>query len=654
VWAAVLVTAWATSGLVSETQWPGSSPASALGSLSPTGFRDIPGPQALLGLLRIQPLGLLRFVVPDLAAVLGFVLACACAGWPLGRYLGGARLERFIWAFTSGSMTVGWALLVVALAGVFWSPVVLGVLGGLALLGIVLRFWLFRTADEVPPRAPLGWGVLAVAGMVLLALLLLARSYVPDMDPDSVEFHRVAINQIVRTGRLALCLENFAANRPLQVGLFQALALDDRALSVQIQAVFTVMGALTVAGLLWRRTGPALALTAGLALLANHGVLWRAAVHADENALGFYTLAGFGALAAHAETGLRRWLVFGAAILGFSVGTYYLGFFTTAAGLAMVLAARRGRRSWAVYLLVVGVAASPWLVRNVAQLGNPVFPLLYEVFGGTGLNATSERIHSAIGRNLLFLPRNPLYLLTLLVGWPKRELFDPVLLVALPWGILNGGRWTRILAIGAGAWYLQWLGVLPQDRFLLPLLPAVAVLGGVGLGAVGEGRVGRILRVCVGVVLASTIAFRWIEVGGMTANPLAILSRDDPSQARPGMSGDALVIAVNQRLPADARIAGISNGFFARPSYTFLPVGFFDLSTMQDEASISRSMTAWRISWLIVPVQGTPAWDAWAQVDYADPVISGFLAALQDFRRRHCAQTERLEDYEICRLTGVG
>ena len=65
--------------------------------------------------------------------------------------------------------------------------------------------------------------------------------------------------------------------------------------------------------------------------------------------------------------------------------------------LALVEAVRR--RSWRIVLAFAlgwAVVMTPWLVKNVVDTGNPVYPLAYRVFGGRHWDAARER--QVVGR----------------------------------------------------------------------------------------------------------------------------------------------------------------------------------------------------------------------------------------------------------------
>ncbi len=662
-WVLVVVALWGLNGLWASSRFLGSDPVTILRAGDPAVLDPPLMLDGFRGLSSLDPGVLAGVVLPDLAWLALFVSACGLVGGLLIRPLlhGLARLERAVLAFGAGSVVLGLLLLALALLGWFRPAPVLGVqLGcaGVGALGLLLARWRLG-ALEPPPPLSLGPPILvALLGLAVMLLLLLGKLYVVDVDPDSMEFHRVAINQILRTGRLDICLENYAANRPLQLELFQAVAFDDRPLAQGIQALFTVMAALAVAGLVLRRGGLAVGLVAALIYLCDHSVLWRVAVHANENCLGFYSLLGLVALALFRERRQGGWLVLGAVLLGFSVGTYYLGLLTATAGAGVVLLLERDgwRPRWRPLLVfcgVAGLAMAPWLLRNLVQLHNPVYPLLFDWFGGRGLNPTSEYLHSGMANRMLFVDRGVASFLLAPFGWPKRELFNALMLLLWPLALLAGRRPAALLGLWALGYYALWFVLLPQDRFLLPVLPALAALAGLGLAGLRErlGERGRAL-LWTGLLSATlvTVGLRVLEQGGIVAHSLARVSQPQPGSPAPGELSSPLIQTVNGQLPPDAVLAGVSNGFFDKPSYTILPVGFFDLATMQDTAGIDAALAERGVTHLVIPTEGGPEWRHWAGFD--DPIVHGFTAALRDYLQRRCEPCMQREAWRVCAIRG--
>ncbi len=664
-WGVVVTLLWCLNGWWASARFFGSDPITVLRAGDPA---VLDPPLRLEGFARIgavDPGALAGLVLPDLVLLALFAAACALVGaWLIRPLLGELSwLERGVLSFAAGSVLTGLLLLALALLGLFHPTAVMGLQLACVALGVgglALARWRRGPLPAAPSAAlgPVGWA--ALVGVAAMALLLLVKAYVVDVDPDSMEFHRVAVNQIVRTGKLDICFENYAANRPLQLELFQAVAFDDRPLAQLIQALFTLAAGLMVGGLLYRRAGAVPAVLALLIYVCDHSVLWRVAVHANENCLGFYAVAGLAALASYLEGRRPGWLVLGATLLGFSVGTYYLGLLAATAGaFALLLADRDGLRPrlrpWLLFCGVAGLAMAPWLLRNLVQLHNPVYPLLFDIFGGRGLNPTSEYLHTAIAERILFVDRSVASFLAVPFGWPKRELFNGLMVLLWPLALLWGRGTARLLGLWALGYYALWFVLLPQDRFLLPVLPTLAALAGIGLAAtlarIGP-TLGRGLQLVLLLAVTAVVGFRWLEQGGLAVESLARASHPHPGQPAPGRLDSPLIRTVNQELPPDAVLAGVSNGFFDKPSYTILPVGFFDLALMQDVEGVAQALEERGVTHLVIPREGSIEWQAWAGFD--DPVVNGFVHALRGFREQRCGACVDREFWLVCPIERRG
>ncbi|MFH1304686.1 MAG: hypothetical protein ABIK07_26840 [Planctomycetota bacterium] len=128
-------------------------------------------------------------------------------------------------------------------------------------------------------------------------------------------------------------------------------------------------------------------------------------------------------------------------------------------------------------LLTIG----PWLLKNVVETGNPVYPLLYSVFGGVDLN---EQLnikwkggHSPHTHELADLGEK-LIDVTLKSDW-----LSPLLFSLAPLAFLKRQHRRLIywLWIYVGFLFLSWWVFTHRiDRFWVPLIPVVAVLAGIG------------------------------------------------------------------------------------------------------------------------------------------------------------------------------
>lgn len=151
-------------------------------------------------------------------------------------------------------------------------------------------------------------------------------------------------------------------------------------------------------------------------------------------------------------------------------------------------------------ILIPLLCASPWLVHNWHQSGNPFFPLLPDLFGSgfTPVQKAFYSWHAGMKGGLnqfdsLSIPGKILDLLTL----PVRVVFHPeqfeqnplggMLLLLLPLGLLGGVRSLKTPSRGIGlivfmalSIFLLWALTYRDPRFALPLWGILSM--GIGLG----------------------------------------------------------------------------------------------------------------------------------------------------------------------------
>ena len=139
------------------------------------------------------------------------------------------------------------------------------------------------------------------------------------------------------------------------------------------------------------------------------------------------------------------------------------------------------------------VTFGPWMAKNIVETGNPVYPLLYTVFGGADWDeASHHKWQNAHPPAILHLAANPKGLLsnlgTRIVDVVARSDWQsPLLFGAAPLAFLWRTRWRLVgsLWLYVGWLFLTWWSLTHQlDRFWVPMLPVVALLAGAGIGAV--------------------------------------------------------------------------------------------------------------------------------------------------------------------------
>lgn len=221
------------------------------------------------------------------------------------------------------------------------------------------------------------------------------------------------------------------------------------------------------------------------------------------------------------------------------------------------------------YALGVLLAVSPWLVRNVCDTGNPVYPLVWSVFGGTdwdqSLNEKWKAAHSAPDHHLAAIPQH-LKDVALRNDWQNGLLFALAIPVALLMFRRREIKWTILHVTWLlGSW---WLLTHRIDRFWVPMIPVLAVIAS-GTWALSRLRIWHIfLTTAVLVTSLYNYAFCRLDVVGFHVG-LSDLStaaekrvRDDLRYLNAALPERSRVLMVGEAEVFDCRFETIYNTVF--------------------------------------------------------------------------------------------
>ncbi len=337
----------------------------------------------------------LFFAVGWLLFLLVFLLAC----WGLGRRLVKGR-EGALGHFFSLGLGLGLLSLLVLLLGYLglYRGYFLKCLFLLLLVNAALCLYRRRPWREI--RLGLGeWNWLEICLLVFLVvsfLLNYAWALGPEVFYDSLVYHLAIPDYYLAQGRVVGMPFNYFSNFPLgsEMIALLALATGGEQLAMLVNWSYAVLAALLLF-FCGRRLmmGRAASLIAAL-VFYNIPIVavfsWQ--VSAD-NALALYLVLALAALMFYLEEDDRPALAYAALFLGFACGVKYLGLYALAIFFACLcwMAWRRGNKGVLVdgcmLLFVSLVVFSPWLIKNLALTGNPLFPFFYEYLGGRNLYA---------------------------------------------------------------------------------------------------------------------------------------------------------------------------------------------------------------------------------------------------------------------------
>ena len=179
-------------------------------------------------------------------------------------------------------------------------------------------------------------------------------------------------------------------------------------------------------------------------------------------------------------------------------------------------------------LILAGVIASPWYLRNWKATGSPVFPFYMSIWKGaaTGWDVERSNLFQAMNSQYGGASENKINYLTAparvsLVAQPEdANRYDGVLgaafLIGLP--LLIWAMWRKklppeiVIAVGvAGIVYLFWLFSSQQLRYLLPIVPLLAIAIAAAAESVGELSIKRawIYSFVAASLLGVVTTFAW-------------------------------------------------------------------------------------------------------------------------------------------------
>jgi len=229
-------------------------------------------------------------------------------------------------------------------------------------------------------------------------------------------------------------------------------------------------------------------------------------------------------------------------------------------------------------------------VKSAWYTGNPVYPFLHAWFGGPDWNEELSTHLSAwqrgigMGRGVADYVLLPLRVI--LLGKRGYERFDGeigffwIVLVPLVLYAARARGTVRRAAAVAGLYFVAWAATSQQMRFLIPILPVLALGGAAAAADLAERlrppsgrRVGHGLALVAALALLASAAVPNLAAGARTVPALSHVEGDVRESVVPPH-----LRFVNEHLPPDARILFLNTnlGFFCDREY--LADSFFEAS----------------------------------------------------------------------------
>ena len=550
---------------------------------------------------------LMHEVLAHAAALLCLVAALVLPGHALERaWLRDADLDglRGLTRIALGIACWMLALFALASAGALRPAAVAATALGFA----VAALWARRRFG--PARAePLDPAFLAAVALATAPFWLQALGY--QVGGDAVTYHLTLPKRYLAAGGFTAVPMNVYAIWPHATELLFALAMQlrDYALAVALHTAFGALSLYAVYAACRAAGRPAAGWLAAPLALANPVFLFELGVAYVDLAYAFFFTAGvvFMARALRSRPADAGALALAGVCGGALAGIKLTGVLGAAAIAALALPravalARAGeaRRLGAPALrfaLPVAALGLPWLARSAALTGNPVHPFLYAVFGGpdwsAALGAQFAEWQRGIGMGRAPVDYALLPLRVLLEGGADYAHFGGRLgaqwLALVPLACALGWRepLVRAALAASGVYFALWAQGSQQMRFLVPLVPPLALACAFALDAAVDRfaarrppRARRALRAAL-AVLAVAWAFQISRAHYAQAFAVLPSLRSDAS-ARRAAAVDPVFRWIDATLPADARLLMLDTNqtfFLEREA---LADSFFEASQLAD------------------------------------------------------------------------
>ena len=536
---------------------------------------------AALGL--ISPYALLSSIVDGLASAIVMVPPCLLGICLLPLLRLGEM--PFRWQVLLGAaLGIGFTallVLILGLAGLLHRELWIGILAVLALLGLI-RLRHFSNREPSNPRSPAkaSYSWLLLAPFLVLALLAAANA--PGVlwreegyGYDILEYHLALPKEYVQEGRITYAPHNVYANFPANVEMLYLLAMVvhgdvyDIGTTANFIHLFLAVLAVYAAWVMGREWSPAAGLASAVGLGTVGWLAYLCGLAYVENGLLFFGGASLAAVVRAASlssvAAQRRWLIVAGLLAGLACGCKYTGVAMVAIPIALgllflVRGIRQSITAVAVYSLACAITFSPWLVKNAAMTGNPVFPLANSVFQayppgwGPVEQERWDRGHSISDKERAWPARLRALWRHTVADHDHR--FGPAIVFLALAGLVGRVRQrldaflTLVLAVQVVVWL--WMTHL-YARFAIPMLMPLAALAGRSVGATSRRAAVTMGVLVLGAVWNLSFAIRFQKTEGALGVPaswlyegrergfeyLGYINNELPETARLLMVGDA-------------------------------------------------------------------------------------------------------------------
>jgi len=380
-------------------------------------------------------------------------------------------------------------------------------------------------ARAIPPRDFPTIAFASVIGAAFAALTVL--DLVPPIARDELTYHLAMPALYLRAGRTVETPFVVHAYFPMLLEMLYTPLLGH--LAEQVPKYLHLLFALATSALIFLylapRVLPGLAMLGAALVFTTPTVMALAASAYVDLGLLLFSTVGLLGLLLWSESGRRADFVVSALGAGCAAGAKYNGLVVIAllaVAVFLVVQRRSGLAGMALAALFAAISLvplAPWLIKNVWETGNPVFPLMNHVFGGRPLPRGPQVDVFSYRRVLYQESWLDILLVPLRVFVSGREgdparfdgVFNPLYLVGIVVALLPGASRRHRLLGGLTVAFLliAFFSTVFRSRYVVAVLPPLVLIA---MEAMNEWwRKGAVCQVLIASLAGGALLFNVTE-----------------------------------------------------------------------------------------------------------------------------------------------
>jgi len=540
-------------------------------------------------------------------AVAGLIaVAAASVGYAILRTLGLGDLplvEATVVSLGIGFGAISFVTLGLGVLGILAKNAALVTLVMFLLAGL-MAFYPWTRRVRVPEGEPWSpaekvFGAVAVAA----AVLTLVYSFNPPMDFDVLEYHLGAPAYWFSHGAIRYIRYNAYSNFPSNAEmlyLFSMALTGSKLAGAIVGKVLNAYIAVAAAGaafavgrwMLSRSVG----VFAAAALLVSAGFFQVATAGYVEPLQVLYTVLAVLAAGRFVEQGGWGMLTTAAILTGLAMCAKYTSAPFLAVPMAFAMLLRRGgvweRLRHAIVFSAIAIAVlSPWLIKNLVLTGNPLYPLLYSIFGGRDWSALQDARWQ-----FAHTPKGGL-------AWQQwaRHIFgtffsnEMVTFLAFafaPLVFVSRAATRRVIFVLCYAllYVFLWFALTHRiDRFLLPGIAVLGAVSGVGLFSLPKGTTRAVVvAVAIGMAVLGLFYLGGLYGSAIGLDPSVPLFGNYQKFLKDKVPGYEAWAYVNENVPPHSKVllVGEAEDFYLDVDYSGATV--FDRKPLEEMVEKAR------------------------------------------------------------------